>query len=97
MLIKSIATVALAAALAAALLSPAFAARHHAKKPAGACGSPVGRCISDCDALSLVPDVYMRRRGIDAGAVLALLRAERALPGAALLNHDPIRLNRIMV
>ena len=52
MLIKSIATVALAAALAGALLSAAFAARHHAKKPAGACGSPVGRCISDCDALS---------------------------------------------
>lgn len=52
MLTKSVVTIALAAALGVASLSPALAARHHVKKMSGACDQPVGRCVSDCDAFS---------------------------------------------
>ncbi len=43
----------LAAALTAATLSPAFAARRHMHTPrmSGACAQPTGRCISNCDQL----------------------------------------------
>jgi hypothetical protein len=51
---KSIATIALAVAFAAASLSPALAAKHAratktAGKAVGACAQPSGRCVSDCD------------------------------------------------
>ncbi len=51
MLVKSIATIMLAGAVAAASLTPALAAmRHmHGARMAGACGSPTMRCIADCD------------------------------------------------
>jgi len=49
---KSVMTVVLAGALAAAALSPALAAKHaKATKMTGACANQAGRCVSDCDAL----------------------------------------------
>ncbi|MGB7037960.1 MAG: hypothetical protein WBD71_20815 [Xanthobacteraceae bacterium] len=51
-LMKSVVTIALAAALAAASVSAASAAKHakHAKMT-GACVRSSGRCIADCDQL----------------------------------------------
>jgi hypothetical protein len=49
MLIKSIATIALAAALAGASLSPALAVKRHMPRPTGACANQTGRCIANCD------------------------------------------------
>jgi hypothetical protein len=52
MFAKSIAKIVLVAAVAAASMSPALAARHlRTARPVGACGQPTNRCIADCDQL----------------------------------------------
>lgn len=48
---RLIVTILLSSVLGAASLSPALAAKHHAK-PTGACAQSGGRCVSDCDALN---------------------------------------------
>ena len=52
---KSVVSITIALAFAAASMSPAIAAKH-AKAPktkmTGACAQPSGRCISDCDQLN---------------------------------------------
>ena len=49
MLIKSVAKIAIAGALALASLSPALAAKKPMHASKGACGNPTGRCIAECD------------------------------------------------
>ncbi len=55
-MLGSLTKIMLAAALAAAALSPAVAAkrhvRAHAPKMSGACAQAGGRCISNCDQLN---------------------------------------------
>lgn len=85
---RTIAVAALAAALGAASLSPALAAKHAngTKKMTGACAQSSGRCISDCDQYNWCTMYTCTNRSIDARAVLAMLPAGRSLFGAALLR-----------
>jgi hypothetical protein len=46
-----IATILLTGAVGVASLTPALAAKKHAK-PTGACAQPSNRCVSDCDQLN---------------------------------------------
>jgi len=44
-------------------------------------------------SIELVHDVYLRERPIDRGTVLALLPAERLMPGPTLLKNRPARVH----